>query len=68
MATPTDRQGEYSAICLFEGWKIDLQFIYIYNIVQFAFLAKVSFDIILLNLAVRIISIFLLIDLFVFSS
>ena len=26
---PVDRQGEYSAICLFEGWKIegrDLQF------------------------------------------
>ena len=23
MVTPTDRQGEYSAICLFEGWKIE---------------------------------------------
>ena len=23
MVTPTNRQGEYSAICLFEGWKID---------------------------------------------
>ena len=30
--------------------------------------AKISFNIILLNLAVRIIAIFLLIDLFVFSS
>ena len=31
-------------------------------------MAKISFNIILLNLAVRIIGIFLLIDLFVFSS
>ena len=31
-------------------------------------LAKISFNIILLNLAVRIIAIFLLIDLFIFSS
>ena len=31
-------------------------------------LAKISFNIILLNLAIRIIAIFLLIDLFVFSS
>ena len=23
MVTPTDQQGEYSAICLFEGWKIE---------------------------------------------
>ena len=23
MVTPTDRQGEFSAICLFEGWKIE---------------------------------------------
>ena len=30
--------------------------------------AKISFNIILLNLAVRIIAIFLLIDLFIFSS
>ena len=30
--------------------------------------AKISFNIILLNLAIRIIAIFLLIDLFVFSS
>ena len=32
------------------------------------FSAKISFNIILLNLAVRIIAIFLLIDLFIFSS
>ena len=31
-------------------------------------LAKISFNIILLNLAVRMIAIFLLIDLFIFSS
>ena len=33
---PTNRQGKYSAICLFEGWKIegrDLQYIQ-YNNVQ----------------------------------
>ena len=23
MVTPTNRQDEYSAICLFEGWKIE---------------------------------------------
>ena len=23
MVTPTDRQGEFSATCLFEGWKIE---------------------------------------------
>ena len=23
MVTPTDRQGEYRAICLFEGWKME---------------------------------------------
>ena len=23
MVTPTDQQGEYNAICLFEGWKIE---------------------------------------------
>ena len=34
---PTDQQGEYSAICLFEGWKIegtDLQYKHIYTVVE----------------------------------
>ena len=63
MVDNSDGDDENSYCIVIPRQKVDLRVYWTSSVP-----AKISFNIILLNLAVRIITIFLLIDLFIFSS